>query len=325
MKLFKKGVLLACVAFTIFSSKTKAYMLIGPNQPKYALKDALVTNYGTAFAPNYKINYCNIAVTYKSLIDQTSKKWDALGKVAISSTGTLCNLADATVFEYAANDINMGLTSMENRTIKFNTTRFAHLTADQRVKVILHEFGHALGLDHREDTESVMQQGQWNYTTIQSADKTLYNTIWSKNYPVLKSVEKESVIRLKGSSLFLKDDYNGLYDFANVVLVATIKNELANDLEGELMPQSLYELNIEKIYKNNNDSVVDQVYRNGGYNQEQQLVVVDDNELLETGKKYLLFIATQDDGTQLILTYSGSVEVNSINEADRLLGRLIED
>lgn len=101
-----------------------------------------------------------------------------MGKVSVLKSYISTN-KDVTVSDYTQEDTVLGVTNYKDKTVKFNKYNFKNMSSSEKSKTVLHEFGHALGLDHIPTSKNVMKQGQFGQTTLGSVDKSTYNCYWS--------------------------------------------------------------------------------------------------------------------------------------------------
>lgn len=88
---------------------------------------------------------------------------------------------DVTISDYTEESSTMAYTSSSGK-ICFNSYHFESMTSEQRQKTIMHEIGHALGLDHNNDTTSIMCQGKRAQTTLSDDDKAGYDYLYDYVY-----------------------------------------------------------------------------------------------------------------------------------------------
>lgn len=88
---------------------------------------------------------------------------------------------DVTISDYTEESSTMAYTSSSGK-ICFNDYHFESMTAGQRQKTIMHEIGHALGLDHNYDSTSIMSQGKRTQTTLNDDDKAGYDYLYNYVY-----------------------------------------------------------------------------------------------------------------------------------------------
>ncbi len=75
----------------------------------------------------------------------------------------------------------VGRTS-SNGTIKFAHNYMSTLSTNQKLNVIIHETGHALRLNHRNESDSVMQEYVTSITTLSLGDKRNYDWAYNNYY-----------------------------------------------------------------------------------------------------------------------------------------------
>lgn len=89
-------------------------------------------------------------------------------------------IEDVKISDYEEESSTMAVTSGAG-TIKFNDYHFKGMTADQRQKTMMHELGHALGLDENNGvSNSIMCQGKRAQTYLIQDDKNGYDAAYKK-------------------------------------------------------------------------------------------------------------------------------------------------
>ncbi|MDD2518274.1 MAG: hypothetical protein PHI05_01625 [Bacilli bacterium] len=123
-------------------------------------------------------------ITYKNesiySVANEAVKWSNLGLVSIFPT--LVSDYDVRIANYSQVDNIYGYTNFLASVIAYNNYYFKSMNSYQRTYTILHEFGHALGLDERNVVghNTVMRQGNYSQTNIGSHDIATYNCHWGK-------------------------------------------------------------------------------------------------------------------------------------------------
>ncbi len=125
-----------------------------------------------------KIHYIDNS-KYK-MIESAQYQWTKYGKVKIEKD-TWLTQNDLTVSDYYEVSGTLGYTSYSG-VMQFNTYHFDSMTYYERFKTVMHELGHALGLDHFGPSPyvipPVMSQGKFEAKNITDPDKNVYLCIW---------------------------------------------------------------------------------------------------------------------------------------------------
>lgn len=131
-----------------------------------------------------KVDY-TIKSKYVVEIGYGINEWNKLGTIQFKpDTGSTTN--DITISDYYDNETGaaVAVTTYNwifTMTVKYNTFYFDTMTQNQRIKTVLHEFGHVLGLDEFtgiENTNNVMHQGIRELTKLGPADIAAYRAKW---------------------------------------------------------------------------------------------------------------------------------------------------
>ena len=121
------------------------------------------------------------SANYNSLVYDAVWLWNNY-KPGVIREASITNLTDATVVDWsgpisvlAQTTQGLGVCKIELNVIAFNT-----MTADQRRSTIMHELGHALGLNHQKVAGRIMTQGLSSLITPSDGDKASYDLAYSK-------------------------------------------------------------------------------------------------------------------------------------------------
>jgi len=128
-----------------------------------------------------KIDYKNQTV-YDSELALAITEWNKLDTISIQ-LDTIFTTNDVTISDYtdSTSGSPVAVTNWLFATIKFNNFYFSSMSATERQKTIMHELGHALGLNEftgYETTINVMVQGIRSMTNIGPADIGIYRQKW---------------------------------------------------------------------------------------------------------------------------------------------------
>jgi len=158
-------------------------------KPSYAY--VLYSGYWSSTAkPSTNVEYyVDSSVTgynYDTSVSSGASAWNGISlKYGITST-TVADSADIKVFAGDTHDTSWADTlNYKNKTdaggcwscswnysrIRINAPVYQPASSDLRTKVMIHEFGHAAGMDHETVNKAIMKQGDNGYYTMQTDDK----------------------------------------------------------------------------------------------------------------------------------------------------------
>ena len=131
-----------------------------------------------------KVDY-KIESNYVNETNYAIAEWNKLGSVSfLPDTSSTTNNVKIKDYSDSENDAPVAVTTYNwifEMTVKYNLVFFTHMSAEQRIKTILHELGHVLGLDeftNSEDSINVMVQGIRAQTKLGPADIGVYRSKW---------------------------------------------------------------------------------------------------------------------------------------------------
>ncbi|MCK9536365.1 MAG: hypothetical protein M0R05_02055 [Bacilli bacterium] len=131
-----------------------------------------------------KVHFTNSS-RYTTEINNGIAEWNKLTTIQIVPGGG-CVGKSVSISDYTDTEPNaaVAMTSYNwifPMTVKYNTYFFNNMTQAQRIKTVLHEFGHVLGLDEftgKESIINVMHQGIRELTILGPADIAAYRAKW---------------------------------------------------------------------------------------------------------------------------------------------------
>lgn len=144
----------------------------------------LLWKYDGVDAGKKKVDY-TVKSKYLSEINYGINEWNKLGTIKFQpdTNSTTNNIVISDYYD-SEKDAAIAVTTYRwilAMTVKYNTYYFDNMTENQRIKTVLHEFGHVLGLDEftgKESTNNVMHQGIRELTRLGPADIAAYRYKW---------------------------------------------------------------------------------------------------------------------------------------------------
>lgn len=133
-----------------------------------------------------KVDY-TIKSKFLDEINYGLKVWNDMGIISFKPD-TVATTNNITISDYTDKDKDAPVAVTTHRvildmTVKYNLVYFNKMTREERIKTVLHEFGHVLGLDEFTDKESdinIMAQGIRGQTRLGPADIAAYRARWTK-------------------------------------------------------------------------------------------------------------------------------------------------
>ena len=114
---------------------------------------------------------------YSTYIPKAAAKWNGY-KSGIIRKDTVSTECDVTFSDYYEKSDTMGVTSSSG-TIRFNKYLMDNANANEKLNVVMHEFGHALGLGHN-DKSDVMYKKCNAVVNLTKNDKQSYNAAYKR-------------------------------------------------------------------------------------------------------------------------------------------------
>lgn len=108
-------------------------------------------------------------------------KWNAY-KSGVIRADTLLTINDVTYSDVTSLGTDIVGQTSSNGTIKFATQYMNNYGSSSKLNVVIHETGHGLRLDHRDETDSVMIPYVTSITTLSSGDKNNYDYAYDNYY-----------------------------------------------------------------------------------------------------------------------------------------------
>lgn len=121
---------------------------------------------------------------YTSYINQAINTWESY-KSGIIRKDTLTTVNDVTFSDVESLGVDAaGLTinaqTSKSGTIKFSTNVMDSFSSEKKLNVVTHEIGHALRLDHRNESDSVMYSYATTNTSLSTGDKRNYDAAYEE-------------------------------------------------------------------------------------------------------------------------------------------------
>lgn len=110
---------------------------------------------------------------YVSTVKSGTALWEGY-RSGVIREDSLTVIQDVFISDYNEVTSTMAYTN-SNGQMMFKDYHFSDMNANQRLKTVTHEFGHALGLDHTSGKNDIMQQGKLEITALSETDKKSYD------------------------------------------------------------------------------------------------------------------------------------------------------
>lgn len=118
---------------------------------------------------------------YSSQYNSAISKWE--GHISgVIRKDTLTTVNDLTISDKNEGANGYPATTMKAGKMVFNTYYMDKYPNSVNLNICIHELGHALRLDHRTDSNSVMQEAATQITTLSEGDKANYTKAYNEYY-----------------------------------------------------------------------------------------------------------------------------------------------
>lgn len=114
---------------------------------------------------------------YLSGIASAVGKWNSY-KSNVIRRSNITNAQDVTLSDYYTTTNTNAYTTQGGQMV-FNTFRMSNFSNNQRIAVIMHEFGHALGLGHNSQLD-IMYEGTPYVSELSKSDKKSYDMAYKR-------------------------------------------------------------------------------------------------------------------------------------------------
>lgn len=101
-------------------------------------------------------------------------------KSGVIREDTWYNVNGLTISDVNVISQNVIAQTSSNGTIKFSKNLMSKLDGKQQLNVCIHELGHALGLDHREENDTVMYPSVTSINSLSIGDKNNYDASYAR-------------------------------------------------------------------------------------------------------------------------------------------------
>ncbi len=116
---------------------------------------------------------------YSSQWNYAVDEWNEMGEVTIQED-TVWTIKDLEIRDYTLTGSNTIAYTKSNGIMGFNKYHFddSTFTSANKKNAMMHELGHALGIDHIDVNNNVMKNGKDSCTSLGTLDQSTYNCIW---------------------------------------------------------------------------------------------------------------------------------------------------
>lgn len=118
---------------------------------------------------------------YSSQFNTAISRWE--GHISgVIRKDTLTTINDLTISDKNQGENGYPATTSSNGKMIFNTYYMDSYSNNVNLNICIHELGHALRLDHRTESNSVMQESATTITTLSEGDKANYTKAYNDYY-----------------------------------------------------------------------------------------------------------------------------------------------
>ncbi len=121
--------------------------------------------------------------------DEAIRIWNEMSIIYFDETSVRIPILNLHIFDGELEGYSVAQTNFALNTIVLDEVYYASMTEDQRIKTLLHELGHVLGMNefnssgnddiiYSENSNNVMVQGVRSLTDLGPCDKYMYYWIW---------------------------------------------------------------------------------------------------------------------------------------------------
>lgn len=119
------------------------------------------------------------STTYQVQFNTAVATWNNY-KNGVIRQDSIFTIEDVTLSDVNNGANNIYATTYSSRKIQFNTGMMNNRTMQQITNTCLHELGHALGLDHRSESNTIMYNYGTSLTSLSAEDKISYDYSYTR-------------------------------------------------------------------------------------------------------------------------------------------------
>ncbi|MDR0751314.1 MAG: matrixin family metalloprotease [Christensenellaceae bacterium] len=109
------------------------------------------------------------------------KRWNS-HRPGVIRVDTFWIIEDVKISDVSITNSATAATTYSNGKIRFNVIIMNTLTDDEKLNVVMHELGHAMGLDHSSSENSIIYTYVTSITSLSQDDKNGYDYLYNNKY-----------------------------------------------------------------------------------------------------------------------------------------------